>query len=211
MDIFFLNYPNTIEKHINYVNNIYNKSNGSKDNHYFTYNNISYVNDIKNKQANLYYIASLLSNNANVCEIGFNAGHSSILILSASSNINLTIFDIDEHNYSILCLDYIKSVFNNNIDYIEGNSIYTIPLFINNNDIKYDLIHIDGGKNKECIINDMKNANILIKPNGIIIINDTHFEYISDIVDNYIKSNEYEEIQLLELNNISHRIIKKMK
>jgi predicted O-methyltransferase YrrM len=214
MNCYFTDFPIKIEKHINYVNNIFDKA-ITKEGHYFTINNEIFENGVKNKQGNLYYLSSLLPDNANICEIGFNAGHSSILILSAlnTKKINFTIFDLGHHNYSILCLDYIKSIYTTaNINYIEGNSIETIPEFIKNNKtpILYDLIHIDGGHTEECIINDMKNANILIKKGGIIVIDDTHLRYIYNIIDSYINSNEYDEIKLLELDHDTpHRIIKK--
>lgn len=58
----------------------------------------------------------------------------------------------------------------------------------------------------------MKNADILIDINGIIIIDDTDYNYINNCVDYYIKNKNYEEIFLLEIDKTysnPHRIIKK--
>lgn len=119
----------------------------------------------------------------NICEIGFNAGFSSLLLLLARKNIkstNLLIFDIGEHKYVKPCLEYIKNNFENNnndiktsINYIEGNSITTVPNFINNNSSligTFDLIHIDGGHTYECILNDIKNADILLKKMELLLL-----------------------------------------
>lgn len=223
MNNYLVDFPIKIEKHIHYVNNISQKTNENIEGNYFSL--IINGTDINNqldftykKQANLYYISSLLPNNANVCEIGFNAGHSSIIILTATENknINYVIFDICEHSYLKPCLEYIKSIFTNtNINFIEGDSIKTIPQFIKNTKdviFNYDLIHIDGGHTEDCISNDMKNANILLKIGGIIIIDDTNIKYINDIVDKYIKIGDYEEIIILNIDkhNLPHRIIKKI-
>jgi predicted O-methyltransferase YrrM len=170
------------------------------------------------KQANLLWCSKNNLNNANICEIGFNTGHSSIIILEGHKNKikNFTIFDINYHPYMKPCFNYIKDKYKNvNINLIEGDSIQTIPEWINNNNNSigtFSLIHIDGGHSKECIENDMKNADILISYNGIIIIDDTNYNDINDCVDFYIKNKNYEEIFLLEIdkNYIDpHRIIKK--
>jgi hypothetical protein len=170
------------------------------------------------KKANLLWCSKNIPNNANICEIGFNAGHSSILILEGqeNKNFNFTIFDINFHPYMKPCFNYIKDKYKNaNINLIEGNSIETIPEWINNNNNSigtFLLIHIDGGHTKECIENDMKNADILIDINGIIIIDDTDYNYINNCVDYYIKNKNYEEIFLLEIDKTyssPHRIIKK--
>lgn len=182
-------------------------------------------NSIKNasyKQANLLWCSKIINNdanaNVNICEIGFNAGHSSILILEGQENnfFNFTIFDIGLHLYMKPCFNFIKDKYKNaNIKLIEGDSIQTIPEWITNNKNcigAYSLIHIDGGHSKECIENDMKNADLLINNNGIIIIDDTNYYYIKMCVDYYIKNKNYEEIFLLEIDEKycnPHRIIQK--
>jgi len=179
---------------------------------------------IKHKQANLYFCS--LESGLNICEIGFNAGFTSLLLLIARKNIkstNLLIFDIGEHRYVKPCLEYLRKNFENEdenikttIKYIEGNSIITAPEYINSNPSligTFDLIHVDGGHSLECITNDMKNADILLKINGIIIIDDTNVNYIYETVNNYILSEKYIEIFILDLSKCisPHRIIKKIK
>jgi hypothetical protein len=177
----------------------------------------------KYKQATLYY--SSFNAVLNICEIGFNAGFSSLLILLSRKKIkstNLLIFDIGTHKYVKPCLEYLRQNFENEdenikttIKYIEGNSIITAPEYINSNPSligTFDLIHVDGGHTYECIINDMKNADILLKINGIIVIDDTNVNYIYETVNNYILSEKYIEIFILDLSKCisPHRIIKKI-
>ena len=58
----------------------------------------------------------------------------------------------------------------------------------------------------------MKNASILIKTNGIIVIDDTNDYNINKCVDDYLATGKYVEIFLLPMGacNYQHRIIKKM-
>ena len=221
----YTNYNNKFNDVIKYVSdlaiialNIVNNDNNMIEGNYFTFN--STRDNVKYKQANLYYCG--FNADLNICEIGFNTGFSSLLILLSRKNIkstNLLIFDIEEHNYVKPCINYIKNKFENNetiINYIEGNSIITLPEYISNNPLSigsFDLIHIDGGHSIECITNDMKNANLLLKINGIIIIDDTNLNWINEIVNKYISDMNYIEIFLLNLSKClsPHRIIKKIK
>lgn len=221
----YLNYINIFDNVNKYIYDLslialdcVDNNNNMVEGNYFTYDGL--IETVKYKQANLYHCG--FNADLNICEIGFNAGCSSLLILLSRKNIkstNLLIFDIGEHNYVKPCLNYIKNKFENNetiINYIEGNSIITLPEYITNNptSIKsFDLIHIDGGHSIECITNDMKNADLLLKINGIIIIDDTNVNWINEIVNKYISDMNYIEIFLLDLSKClsPHRIIKKIK
>lgn len=152
-----------------------------------------------------------------VCEIGFNAGHSTILMLLGreKTKLDYTIFDIDHHQYTRPCFDYVVRQFQNvNFEFIKGNSIITMPEWIENNKHlkgSYDLIHVDGGHSEECIQNDMKNTDILIKVNGIVIIDDTDGPIIKACVEQYLSSGKYREIKVLETLVYQHRILQKIK
>jgi len=57
----------------------------------------------------------------------------------------------------------------------------------------------------------LKNADILLDINGIIIIDDTNDENINKYVDLYLATNNYIELFFLETHMCKHRIIKKIK
>lgn len=164
------------------------------------------------KQVNLYNIAK---KGNNICEIGFNAGHSALLFLlnHPSTNIEFTIFDLGEHAYTRPCLEYIKSSFPSvKVNYIEGNSIETMPKWIKENSLeknKYNIIHVDGGHWPICIENDMKNADLLVADDGYIIVDDTELDCINNEVDKYIMSGKYKEINIFPTTYFKHRIIQR--
>jgi len=171
--------------------------------------------ELYSKQLNLFFFGK--ESGSRMCEIGFNAGHSLMLLLLGNQNskIDFTIFDIGHHKYTKPCLEYIKSKFLNvNFEYIEGDSTITIPDFIiKNNELigTYDLVHVDGGHFENCVVNDMKNAEMLVKINGIIIVDDTNNEMINKYVDLYISTGNYIELSILETYGYRHRVIKKIK
>ena len=167
------------------------------------------------KQTNMFWCGTTV--NKKICEIGFNAGHSSLLFLLGRdlSNLEFTIFDINRHSYTQPCFEYIKSNFSHiNFEFIPGDSIIEIPKWINTNSNAhntYDIIHIDGGHSEECINNDFKNAVKLVKKGGIIIIDDTDSKHINKYVDQYLETNNFKELHIMNTgggpNTYSHRMI----
>ena len=58
------------------------------------------------KQINIYNLSSQATN---ILEIGFNAGHSCLLMLLSNSTSKITLFDICEHKYTVPCFMYLKT------------------------------------------------------------------------------------------------------
>jgi predicted O-methyltransferase YrrM len=151
----------------------------------------------------------------NICEIGFNAGHSTMLMLLGRTNtpINFTIFDINHHTYTSECYDYIKTKFPQvNFEFVEGDSIVMIPEWTREyrKYETFDIIHVDGGHALDIIQNDFANSVKLLKKNGVIIIDDVQKTHINDLVNAYIYSGMFEEItSIFETTFYPHRILKK--
>jgi hypothetical protein len=149
--------------------------------------------DLYTKQLNLYWCGKQAT--TRICEIGFNAGHSSMLLVLGREKtpIDFTVFDIGHHAYTKPCVNYIQSKFPHvRFEYVEGDSTLTVPKWIETNKSLigcYDVVHVDGGHSDECIINDIKNADILVKKMGIVIIDDTNIPHINKYVNqlkNYV-------------------------
>ena len=183
-------------------------------NAFYFHNSLNLFSSLYSKQLNLFWSGKQAI--TRICEIGFNAGHSTMLMLLGRNKapIEFTVFDIGHHPYTKPCLEYIKSKFQHvNFEYIEGDSTITMPTWINANTAYaglYDVIHVDGGHSEHCITNDMKNADILVKKNGIVIIDDTNDYYINKCVDSYLSSGKYKEINVLRTIGYPHRIIRKI-
>lgn len=205
-----------MEIYLNNLKNIIIESNVPfEGNCFYHHNTLNIFPELYSKQLNLFWCGKQAVEN--ICEIGFNAGHSTMLMLLGRPNdpINFTVFDIGHHSYTKPTFEYIKSAFSHvNFEYVEGDSTITMPEWINKNQelmYKYDVVHVDGGHNEHCILNDMKNADLLVKKNGIVIIDDTHMETMNRYVDLYISTGNYSEIKLLPTCGYQHRVIRKIK
>jgi len=208
-------YNNDIETHLANLENIIKSSNGTLEgNSFYHHLSLDRYDDLLNKQVNLFYQG--IKSEKRICEIGFNAGHSTMLILLGKNRdlcINYTIFDIVEHPYVRNCFEYIKMMFPNvRFEFVEGDSRLTFKnwLLENNNLIgEYDLIHVDGGHITECITNDILNSDHLLCKDGIMIVDDTNKSHINYCVDLFVRGGRYYDIDILKPLGYEHRIIKK--
>lgn len=81
-----------------------------------------------------------------VCEIGFNAGHSSANWLSAKPGNRLISFDLGKHDYTKPRANYLKEKFPGRMFIIFGDSTVTVPAFHKRNpDVNCDVLVVDGG------------------------------------------------------------------
>ena len=166
------------------------------------------------KQVNLFWCGQEAK--TRLCEIGFNAGHSALLFLIGrqSSPVEMTVFDIGTHRYTKPCLSHIQSRFPlARIEYVEGDSAATMPAWIERNAAavgSYDVVHVDGGHTEHCITNDMKNADRLVRPGGLVIVDDTNCAHINRCADSYIASGSYTEVEVLKTQGYQHRILRKV-
>lgn len=111
-----------------------------------------------------------------VLEIGFNAGVSSDLFLSVTSQ-DVVSFDIGLHAYYKFGKSYIDKKFPNRHNLILGDSKDTIPEYIvSNPSKKFDLIFIDGGHDLETAESDLFNCKDLSHNDTIVIMDDTVYE-----------------------------------
>jgi len=166
------------------------------------------------KQVNLFSCGQEAT--TRLCEIGFNAGHSALLFLIGrqSAPLEMTVFDIGEHRYTKPCLSHIQSRFPSvRVEYVEGDSAATMPAWIARNAGavgSYDVVHVDGGHTEHCITNDMKNADRLVRPGGLVIVDDTNCAHINRCADSYIALGSYTEVDVLKTEGYPHRILRKV-
>ena len=109
----------------------------------------------------------------NVMEIGFNAGHSSELFLQTNPNIRVTSFDIGQYNCVNVGKKFIDEKFPGRHTLIKGDSLKTVPEFTSKNDIKFDVIFIDGGHTYEVSKGDIVNCKPLAHKETMVILDDT--------------------------------------
>ena len=178
-------------------------------NSFYHHQSIREYPELYNKQLNLFWCGKQTP--TRICEIGFNAGHSAMLLLLASSATTFTIFDIGHHRYTQPCLNYIEHIFPQvAFEYIVGDSTLTMPTQMEGRQETYDLVHVDGGHSEFCATSDMKYADILLKPGGIMVVDDTDAPQINGLVNLYLASGKYEVVDVLKTFGYPHRVIRKI-
>jgi hypothetical protein len=159
--------------------------------------------ELYNKQYNLYYLGSI---STEIMEIGFNAGHSCLLMLLGNSNSKITIFDICIHEYTIPCFEYLNEHFPNRLELIKGNSLETVPKYKLK---KFDLLHIDGYHEAYHVIQDIMNSRQIAKQKGIVILDDDWLPWLNKLHRELIDSNILEilnDSNLLETKLYTHLV-----
>lgn len=158
----------------------------------------------KDKIHNLQHLAK---GKSKICEIGVNAGHSLLFMLEQNPTAEYLLFDLGNHGYTRLCVEYIKSQYpNTKIDIIYGDSKETIPNFIMENKESvgtFDLVHIDGGHGFFEFCSDFYNCRFLSDVNGVTIFDDYQWNDIKKFVDNRIEIGtikEYSNTNLIKTN-----------
>lgn len=139
-------------------------------------------------ESKIYNLLKLSENKSKICEIGVNAGHSLLLMVSANPEAEYLIFDLNGHAYTKPCVDYIKNTYpSTKITEVYGDSNVTLKQYIESNELHtFDLIHIDGGHETETVENDFTHTQKLLTKDGIVIFDDYNFGNIKTVIDNYV-------------------------
>ncbi len=136
---------------------------------------------VKKPQSMCYYDLARSSGVKTVCEIGFNAGHSTLLWLTANHHIKVYSWDLGEHSYTRPIANLLKSKFPGRLEIFYGNSIKTVPEIIQNvktgkQRLVCDIISIDGGHTYEVAEADIVNMRALANVDNIVLIDDVNEE-----------------------------------
>jgi hypothetical protein len=166
------------------------------------------------KQVNLFWAGQQAQ--TKICEIGFNAGHSALLMLlgKRDSPFEFTVFDIGEHMYVRPCMQYISKIFpKTSFAYYEGDSTKILPAIIQSKPEmceSYDVVHVDGGHQEEIVVSDLFHAAKLLRKGGYLIVDDTNISYIDALVNKYISTGYFQEVDSLRTVGYQHRILQRV-
>ena len=126
-------------------------------------------------QMQAYYRIARLNFIRNICETGFDTGHSSVLWLTASPKNKVFSFDSGETPYTKPAAAHIQKLFPTQFDITFGDSTKTIPEFVAKNpNIKCDLLVVHGGRSDKAAKADLKNMFLLANPERNIIVFDDY-------------------------------------
>jgi hypothetical protein len=144
-----------------------------------------------NKQINIFNLASKASN---ILEIGVNGGHSLLVMLLANPTSIIYAFDICIHPYTIPCVEYLNSHFDNRIKFFKGNSKETLPKFKQDySELEIDLFHVDGMHEPETD-HDFRNCYKLAREGSVIIWDDSESPILNSLWQTYINEGKVHDI-----------------
>lgn len=133
-------------------------------------------------------LIKLAKGKTKICEIGVNAGHSLLLMVSVNPKAEYLIFDLGGHSYTKPCVEYIKSVYPSvKITEVYGDTKLTLRNY--NTEEKFDLIHVDGGHDTHTVVNDFIYTERLLSPNGIVVFDDYNYGNIKEVINYYQNQN----------------------
>lgn len=143
-----------------------------------------------------------------VMELGFNMGHSAILICESimklksvdeeyrNKEVQFYIFDICHHETVKPNFEILSTTYKGNINFvlIEGDSMDSIPSFFKDNNIKFDFIEIDGNHSYDYVRADIMNSWNNLSTDGIIYVDDYRSSRIQiPDVDNGVDSLDWSD------------------
>ena len=126
-------------------------------------------------------------------EIGFNAGHSSAIILSANSDIVLTSIDICEHPYTVPCAKFLRDHYGNRFNFYGASSQKILKG--KKPQMPLDFIHVDGGHGLGNFYFDVDWSLKYLPKGGRLLIDDA---YLPDYVKYLSYKVEQEEIKQIQ-------------
>ena len=135
----------------------------------------------ESKRKNIVAIAKKYNN---ITEIGFNAGHSAALMLSANPNLYLTSIDIGYHSYTAPCAEIIQHYFP-----IRHKLILKDSRKIDRCEIEHsDVVIIDGGHQFHNCLLDIAICVAYCKPGTLIVIDDYSYPPITEATSRFLSS-----------------------
>jgi predicted O-methyltransferase YrrM len=107
-----------------------------------------------------------------ILEIGFNAGHSCEVFLESNQETSITVFDINMHSYTHFGVEFMKRKYLNRFQFVQGDSLKTVPFYAMNHSEKFDLIFIDGCHSFDYAVKDIYHCKRLAHSKSVLWIDD---------------------------------------
>lgn len=112
---------------------------------------------------------------SNMCEIGFNVGHSATLMLEAVPTAKMWSFDLGLRPRERIAKDMMQKVYGNRFHYIKGDSLKTIPRFRSAHpEFSCDIFLVDGMKSLEGRKADVENVCKMVSKHSILFFDEVN-------------------------------------
>ncbi|WPT12569.1 Glucoside xylosyltransferase 2 [Picochlorum sp. SENEW3] len=137
---------------------------------------MGHIGEVRLELQTIHSLLYQTSVKTHVCEIGFNAGHSAVMFLSAGKNIRLTSFDMGKLPWSSDMVERIHQLFPGQFTYIKGNSREIIPQYMDKlrsgSVDRCDIMFVDGDHSYEGARIDFTNSIQIMSQESLLIADD---------------------------------------
>ena len=137
-------------------------------------------------------------------EIGFNAGHSALLALTANKHLSYTAIDIGKYAYTHAAFRVLKAHFGNRVHLYCGDSRDLLPPVSVG---AYDLLHIDGGHGAEVSHADLTSMIKIADVNSVILFDDSHADYMAQVIHYYIMTGHLSPETVMGTWELNHQVL----
>lgn len=140
-------------------------------------------------------LMTLGMNSNKILDIGFNAGHSTLMFLLSNPDCTVDCIDNCENIYTEDCFNYISTIFPNRVRLYKTDSLNMLDYIRNN---VYDLVNIDGSFEPRIANIDFFQSYDVTKNNSVIIWNKYNIEHFKNLWSGYVSTNKITEIKLFD-------------
>lgn len=200
-----MSYVSRHEHHLRALEKIVKNTGGQfEGNCFYWHLTFNMLKDVANKHLNIMDVAK---ESNKIVEIGFNAGHSALLMLIANPNCHIHAFDICSHKYVRPCVDYLNEQFGDRITLHPGDSHKTLQEFHKQiPDYRFDAIHIDGFHTYTHANIDFFVSKQMSQPGAICILDDTGIPHLQKLWDGYVRDGHIRHSSIRDSRPHNHSI-----
>lgn len=141
-----------------------------------SFKGMGHIGEVWEEVREVSVLVSSVSITAHICEIGFNAGHSALVILSSQQNNSLTSFDLSNLPWSKHAKKRIEMLFPGRFELISGHSTVTVPEYIKKivlgQKMTCDIFLVDGDHSYRGALLDFHNAIESMSTVGFLFADD---------------------------------------
>ena len=124
------------------------------------------------------FLRSAVTGRRRILEVGFNAGHSSALMLENPAVEKLLAIDLGRHAYSRTCAHLLAEAYPGRFDVKWGSSLEVLPAIKSRTAREFDLVHIDGGHEEAVFAADLAWFLANAQPGCALMVDDSYVPYI---------------------------------
>ena len=115
-------------------------------------------------------------------EVGFNAGHSAVVMLDANPCLKLTSIDIGLHRYTSTCAEIISARYPGRFNMLFGCSRDVLTDITVRDQFDFEIVHIDGSHSAKDFLFDFDCVLRYCLPGCTVIVDDAYVSNINELI-----------------------------